>query len=149
MRAFVFTDRALERHAGRFVWLSIDAEKEKNAGFLEKYPIVGFPTFLVIDPDKETAAFRQLGGFSAKDFPKVLDDGERGVDGTRPRGGVVPRRAVVVRPERGVRPGRQGRAAGDAELSLRDGCLVGPRLRAVARGRREEGRGAAVRDGRA
>ena len=77
MRAFVFTDRALERHAGRFVWLSIDAEKEKNAGFLEKYPIVGFPTFLVIDPDKETAAFRQLGGFSAKDFPKVLDDGER------------------------------------------------------------------------
>src|SRR5262245_53853328 len=77
MRAFVFTGRALEGQAGRFVWLSIDAEKDKNAAFLEKYPIVGFPTFLVIDPAKETAAYRQLGGFAAKDFAKILDDAER------------------------------------------------------------------------
>src|SRR5262245_29020051 len=77
MRAYVFTDRALERQAGRFVWLSIDAEKEKNAGFLEKYPIIGFPTFLVIDPDKEKAAFRRLGGFAANEFAGILDDAER------------------------------------------------------------------------
>jgi tetratricopeptide (TPR) repeat protein len=77
MRAYVFTDRALERHAGRFVWLSIDAEKEVNAGFLEKYPIVGYPTFLVIDPAKETAAYRQLGGFPASAFGTILDDAEK------------------------------------------------------------------------
>lgn len=81
MRAFVFTDRALERHAGRFVWLSIDAEKETNASFLEKYPIIGFPTFLVIDPGKEKAAFRHLGGFAASDFGGLLDDADRALRG--------------------------------------------------------------------
>ena len=40
MRAFVFTDAALKRHAGRFVWLSvnterIDAEKEGSAPIVE------------------------------------------------------------------------------------------------------------------
>ena len=38
MKAFVFTDKALERHAGRFVWLAIDTEKESNAAVQEKYP---------------------------------------------------------------------------------------------------------------
>ncbi len=77
MRAFVFTDRALERHAGRFVWLSIDAEKKQNAGFLEKHPILGFPTFLVIDAEKEEAVFRWLGGASASQLEVLLDDAER------------------------------------------------------------------------
>ena len=34
----------LARHAGRFVWLSIDTENEKNAGFLERYPWAAVPT---------------------------------------------------------------------------------------------------------
>ncbi len=39
LRAYVFPDAALKKHAGRFVWLSIDTEKEKNAPFLARYPI--------------------------------------------------------------------------------------------------------------
>ena len=67
MRANVFTDRALERQAGRFVWLSIDTEKERNAPFLEKFPIRLYPTLLVIDPEREEAVFRWLGGASVRE----------------------------------------------------------------------------------
>lgn len=77
MRAFVFTDRALERQAGRFVWLSINAEKEANAAFLERYPIQAYPTLMVLDPAKEEAAFRWLGGASVAQLEKLLEDGER------------------------------------------------------------------------
>jgi len=81
MRAFVFTDRALERQAGRFVWLSINAEKAQNADFLEKHPIVGYPTLLVIDPDKEEAVFRWVGGATVSQLQELLDDGERAARG--------------------------------------------------------------------
>lgn len=77
MRAFVFTDRALERQAGRFVWLSIDAEKETNAPFLERYPIRAFPTLLVIDPAAERASLRWIGGATRSQLERLLDDGER------------------------------------------------------------------------
>ena len=57
MRATVLRDPALVKMAGRFVWLDIDTEKEGNAGFLEKFPIEVWPTFLVIDPvDREAGA---------------------------------------------------------------------------------------------
>src|ERR1051326_3173142 len=58
MRAFVFTDKALERYAGRFVWLSVDTENSKNADFLKKYPINVWPTLLVVDPVKERVSLR-------------------------------------------------------------------------------------------
>jgi tetratricopeptide (TPR) repeat protein len=85
MRAFVFTDRALDRQAGRFVWLSINTEKEKNAGFLERYPIEAYPTLLVIDPTKERAVLRWIGGASLRQIERLLDDAEttlRGGKGT-------------------------------------------------------------------
>jgi predicted Zn-dependent protease len=79
MRAFVFTDRALERQAGRFVWLSVDTEKEKNTGFLEKYPIEAYPTLLVIDPESEKVALRWVGGATVPQLARLFDDGERAV----------------------------------------------------------------------
>jgi tetratricopeptide (TPR) repeat protein len=77
MRAFVFSDRALERQAGRFVWLSIDAEKPENAAFLEKFPVDGFPTLFVLDPAREAAAFRWMGSATVPQLELLLDDGER------------------------------------------------------------------------
>jgi tetratricopeptide (TPR) repeat protein len=77
MRAFVFTDRALERQAGRFVWLSIDTEKEKNAAFLEKFPIEAYPTLLVIDAEAEKAVLRWVGSATVSQLEKLFDDGER------------------------------------------------------------------------
>ena len=36
MKAYVYTDKSLERYAGRFVWLSINTEDAKNAAFLKQ-----------------------------------------------------------------------------------------------------------------
>ena len=77
MKAFVFTDAALERYAGRFVWLSIDTEKAANAPFLSKFPIPALPTMLIIDPQQESVVLRYVGGATVPQLTKILDDGAR------------------------------------------------------------------------
>jgi len=64
MRAFVFTDPALESRAGRFVWLEIDTEKAENSAFLEKFPVDSLPTFFVLDPRDERVARRWVGSLT-------------------------------------------------------------------------------------
>src|SRR4051794_16462803 len=77
MRANVFTDKALERYAGQFVWLAIDTENGANANFLAKYPINVWPTLLIIDPKKEQVALRYAGGATVPQLSKLLTDGAR------------------------------------------------------------------------
>src|SRR4030095_8736700 len=86
MRAFVFTDKALAKHAGQFVWLSIDTEKKQNAEFSKKYPIRAWPSLYVIDPGKETIAIRWVGGATAGQLEKLFAQGERAVRGGRKGG---------------------------------------------------------------
>jgi tetratricopeptide (TPR) repeat protein len=81
MRSFVFTDKALERQAGRFVWLSVDTEKEKNASFLTRYKVEAWPTFWIVDPKTEKVALRWMGGATVPQLEKILDDGARAVKG--------------------------------------------------------------------
>jgi tetratricopeptide (TPR) repeat protein len=81
MRAFVFTDRALQGRAGQFVWLSIDTEKKSNAPLLTKYPVEAWPTYFVVDPATETVALRWVGGATVPQLQKLLDDGRRAVRG--------------------------------------------------------------------
>ena len=81
MRAFVYPDQALARHAGRFVWLDIDTERAESAVFLEKFPVSSWPTLLVVDPTTETAALRWLGSATVMQLAKLLEDGERAVRG--------------------------------------------------------------------
>jgi tetratricopeptide (TPR) repeat protein len=76
MRAFVFTDKALDRYAGRFVWLAVDTENGKNSKFLEKYPVHALPTLYVIDPKRETAVVHYVGGATVPQLTKLLTDGE-------------------------------------------------------------------------
>src|ERR1043165_5013704 len=76
MRAFVFTDKALERYAGRFVWLSVDTQNSKNADFLKKYPINVWPTMLVVDPSKERVVLRYAGGATVGQLSKLLDQAQ-------------------------------------------------------------------------
>ena len=83
MKAYVFTDKSLERYAGQFVWLSIDSENGKNAAFLAKYPINVLPTLIVVDPKKETVALKYAGGATLPQLQKLLDDGRRAVQGAR------------------------------------------------------------------
>lgn len=77
MRAYVFTDKALERYAGQFVWLAIDTEKASNAGFLAKYPIHVWPTLLVVNPKSETVLLRYAGGATVPQLSKLLDESEK------------------------------------------------------------------------
>jgi tetratricopeptide (TPR) repeat protein len=74
MRAYVFTNATLARHAGQFVWLEIDNENPKNAEFRKRYPTPGLPTFFVLDAEKQSVRVRWLGGLTLTQLHALLDD---------------------------------------------------------------------------
>lgn len=74
MKAYVYTDKGLERYAGRFVWLSINTENAANAEFLRKYPIPALPMLLVLDAKRDTVALRYVGGATVPHLRKLLDE---------------------------------------------------------------------------
>lgn len=77
MKAYVYTDKGLERFAGRFVWLSVNTEDAKNAAFLQKYPIPALPTLLVLDAKHDAVALRYVGGATVPQLQTMLDDAEK------------------------------------------------------------------------
>lgn len=76
MKAYVYTDASLERYAGRFVWLSINTEDATNAAFLKRYPIPALPTLLVLDARRDAVTLRYVGGATAPQLRKLLDEAE-------------------------------------------------------------------------
>ncbi len=82
----MFTDRALGKQAGRFVWLSIDTEKDQNRAFVERHPIDVWPTLMVIDPATDQPVLRWAGSATVPELEQLLDDGERAVHGEDPLG---------------------------------------------------------------
>ena len=82
MRAYVFTDKALRRYAGQFVWLSLDVEKAENAQYRKKYATDALPMFFVLDPKTEKAALRWVGGATVPQLQKILADGLTAVKGS-------------------------------------------------------------------
>ena len=79
MRAYVFTDPALASQAGRFVWLEIDAEKPGNAALRKQLSIAALPSSFVLDPADERVALRWVGGATAPQLARILDDGHAAV----------------------------------------------------------------------
>src|SRR6185295_9437144 len=79
MKAFVFNDKALERQAGRFVWLELNTDDEKNAALADRLQIAGVPTLFVVDPSDEHVALRQLGSTTLQGLERLLDDGAAAV----------------------------------------------------------------------
>jgi tetratricopeptide (TPR) repeat protein len=79
VRATVLNDPALAKHAGRFAWLSINAEESRNAEFVEQMAVEGYPTFLVLDGATGKVALRWSGSLTIPEFERLLDDGERAV----------------------------------------------------------------------
>jgi tetratricopeptide (TPR) repeat protein len=77
MRAYVYTDKSLERYAGRFVWLSVNTEDKANAAFLRKYPIPALPTQLVLDAKRDNVALRYVGGATVAQLRSMLDEAEK------------------------------------------------------------------------
>lgn len=88
MRAFVFTEKSLTRHAGRFVWLEIDTEKQQNAALKKRLGVPALPTYFVVDPADEKVALRWVGGFTVVQLDRLLDDGVAAVRGGAGRSGV-------------------------------------------------------------
>lgn len=81
MKAYVFTDTALKRHAGQFVWLSLDTEKAQNAPYKKKYGVDAVPMYFVVDPKTERVALRWVGGATVPQLQKILADGLVAVKG--------------------------------------------------------------------
>jgi tetratricopeptide (TPR) repeat protein len=77
MRAFVFTDKALARHAGQFVWLAINTEESRNAAFLAKFPVSAWPSFFIVDPKSEAITYRWTGGATVAQLDNWLDEARR------------------------------------------------------------------------
>lgn len=113
MRAFVFTDKALGRQAGRFVWLSVNTEKRENAAVLGKYPVKVWPSFYVIDPVAEKIVFRWVGGATTPQMQRILDDGAKAA-----RGGKAPG-AALAGADRLYAEGKYAEAAGAYREALR------------------------------
>src|SRR5262252_5370165 len=126
MRAFVFTDATLQRHAGQFVWLSINTEKASNAATLAKYPVQVWPSFYVIDPKTETIALRWAGGATAPQLEKILDDGSRSVHGSK--GSLAER---LSRADRLFGEGKNGEAAKEYQALLKETPATWPARRRV------------------
>jgi tetratricopeptide (TPR) repeat protein len=79
MRAFVFTEKSLTRHARRFVWLEIDTEKRQNAALKKRLGVPALPTYFVVDPVSEQVALRWVGGFTVGQLDRLLEDGAAAV----------------------------------------------------------------------
>ena len=84
MRAFVYTDSSLARHAEQFVYLDLDTEKPKNAIFRQRHKIDAYPTLFFIDPVNETISLRWLGSLTVSQLHALLDDVANGT-GTPPQ----------------------------------------------------------------
>jgi tetratricopeptide (TPR) repeat protein len=129
MRATVLTDHALARHAGRFVWLSIDTENEKNAAFLGTYPWEAVPTFEVIDPGSGKVVYRWIGAVTTKQLVQRFDEAERAMASAA--GSEA--ESLYARAARLDAEGKPADAASAYEEALRAG-----RLDAATRGRAAE-----------
>jgi tetratricopeptide (TPR) repeat protein len=105
MQRYVLADPAMKAVADEVVWASIETETEKNKPIVEKYPLDGWPTFLLIDPDGEQVLGRFLGSGSVQDIRQFVQNGVRDY-----RGKTDPAAAAQ-------REGDQARIRGDFKAS--------------------------------
>lgn len=76
MRSTVLADPSLAPLASRFVFLALDTDRPANAVAAGKFPLVNWPTFLVVEPEHETVQGRWLGAASITQLRGFLKDGE-------------------------------------------------------------------------
>lgn len=83
MRAFVFPDPRLRPLWKRFVWLSLDTERDENAVVVSRLSPTVLPTLFVIDPPSERVTLAWPGSLTAPELLTLLDDA---ASGSGPRG---------------------------------------------------------------
>jgi tetratricopeptide (TPR) repeat protein len=72
MREYVFSDALLAPFASRFVFLSLDTEREGNAGVVDKLGVRVLPTMFVMDPKAEKVAFAWPGSMTSDELVDLL-----------------------------------------------------------------------------
>jgi tetratricopeptide (TPR) repeat protein len=107
VRATVLNDPALAKHAGRFAWLSINAEEPRNADFVDHLGVDGYPTFVVLDGATGKVLLRWAGSLTIPEFEGLLDDGERAVRASNGS----PANAALARADRLGAEGKPAEAA--------------------------------------
>jgi thioredoxin-like negative regulator of GroEL len=90
MKAFVFPDAGLRAAKDAVVWLAVETEMEKNRAVVEKFPVDGLPTFLVIDPDTEQVIGKWLGSSSVNEMRQFVLDTAAAWQTTRKGGKLSP-----------------------------------------------------------
>jgi thioredoxin-like negative regulator of GroEL len=80
MKSTVFTDPSFVNDAKRFVFASIDTERDDNAPVVAKFPLSAWPTFYVIGPD-EAVLSRHFGAASVEQFHAFLEAGATAASG--------------------------------------------------------------------
>lgn len=84
MRAFVFPDDRLRPLASRFVWLSLDTEREQNAALVSRLGVRVLPTLFVIDARDERVTLAWPGSLTAPELTTLLSDATSGAGPTGP-----------------------------------------------------------------
>jgi tetratricopeptide (TPR) repeat protein len=74
MRAYVFSDPSLRPIAARFVWLSLDTEREENAAVVTRLGVRVLPTLFTIDPTTEQPELAWSGSLTAVELVRLLED---------------------------------------------------------------------------
>ena len=76
MKSYVFPDPALGAFASRFVWLSLDTERDENAAAVSKLGVRVLPTLYVVEPASEQAVLAWPGSLTAVELADLLGDAE-------------------------------------------------------------------------
>jgi tetratricopeptide (TPR) repeat protein len=76
MKSYVFPDPALRPFAARFVWLSVDTEKEENASLVTRLGVRVLPTLYVLDSATEKPVLAWPGSLTAVELTQLLPDAE-------------------------------------------------------------------------
>ncbi len=80
MQSTVFRDPSFAADHDKFVFASLDTDRESNAAALSKLSISAWPTFYVLGSDENVLA-RFVGAASVDQFHAFLDAGARAVAG--------------------------------------------------------------------
>ncbi|MCU0686726.1 MAG: thioredoxin family protein [Polyangiaceae bacterium] len=106
LRANVLHHEAMAPYADRFVWASVDTERDESAAFLEKYPVTVWPTLWFLRPDGEPVA-RWLGALTTDELGTLLGEVEVASKGG---GGGGEAAAALVRGDQRAAAGASGEA---------------------------------------
>jgi tetratricopeptide (TPR) repeat protein len=72
MQNYVLKEPPVTKIAKDYVWLSLDYDLAKNTDFFRLFPVDVFPTFLVVDPEKELVVARWPGTATADQMASFI-----------------------------------------------------------------------------